>query len=418
VLTIQTKYKIGLVFLINFFISLFTNPPDILFFWNLGYALFYTLNLSYLCLLVLGITDLETDKREFKHLQLIKIFSIILYLYFVITQVGYNFVNMLLGYSLGSYFFNSAFFYSFPILHWLFLAIDYGLIYLLIFTFLIFGFSNRRYYGNFVLAFAVLYLIFTLNDLNWDLSFPEWPFPYLISPLFTYASIILVTTSVTYFLFFGQKIKSTYFIVSGLMFFGSHFVLWRYDFMDFFNAPMSIGSRIFIIFSLIALIVSGLFMGLGRTFKRGVRIFITHAIEDYNRYRIGDIAQFLERQEGIKEVYYCEDDSTGNIDAWMQKTVPRCQLLVFVSTEKSLDSDDCATELSIAQDTGLTVIPILGVGLSWEDLKKLDVHREVGTEFNPMEFEEFCNSLYLQIQKYIKSLLQISDNNNHNKIRD
>ena len=170
-----------------------------------------------------------------------------------------------------------------------------------------------------------------------------------------------------------------------------------------------------LIISLIGVVISSRFIELGNTFKRGIRVFITHAVDDYGRYRINEIAQFLERQRGIRYVYYCEADLTGNIDAWMQKTVPRCQLLLFMSTEKSLNSDDCATELSIARETGLTIIPILGVGLSWDDLKKLNVHREIGASFDPMEFEEFCNKLYQQIQIYKKSLSQSVDNDKPEK---
>ncbi|MHA2401117.1 MAG: hypothetical protein ACXADU_19800 [Promethearchaeota archaeon] len=73
----------------------------------------------------------------------------------------------------------------------------------------------------------------------------------------------------------------------------------------------------------------------------------------------------------------------------MAKTVPRCQVLLFISTEKSLNSADCAKELGLARDGELTIIPILGVGLSWGDLQKLDVHREIGANYDPMEFENF-----------------------------
>jgi hypothetical protein len=51
----------------------------------------------------------------------------------------------------------------------------------------------------------------------------------------------------------------------------------------------------------------------------------------------------------------------------------------------------------------------LGVGLSWDDLKKLNVHRDIGASFDPMEFNDFCNKLYQQIQIYKKSLNQIAE---------
>jgi hypothetical protein len=199
------------------------------------------------------------------------------------------------------------------------------------------------------------------------------------------------------------------------MFFGSTFFKLIFIFLIIIAFQIEIYSFMALVFSIIGVAVSSRFIELGNTFKRGIRVFITHAVDDYSRYRIDEIAQFLENQKGIRYVYYCEADLTGNIDAWMAKTVPRCQLLIFMSTEKSLNSKDCATEIGIAREKGLTIIPILGVGLTWEDLKKLEVHREIGAEFNPMEFEEFCNKLYQQIQIYKKSLVQMSDTNKAEK---
>ena len=74
-----------------------------------------------------------------------------------------------------------------------------------------------------------------------------------------------------------------------------------------------------------------------------------------------------------------------------------------------MNSKDCTTELNLARENELTIIPVLGVGLNWEDLKRLNVHREIGAAFDPMEFENFCNRLYEQIQIYKKSLDQIPE---------
>jgi hypothetical protein len=218
-----------------------------------------------------------------------------------------------------------------------------------------------------------------------------------------------VSISASYLVFFGLRIRSIYFTLSGIFLFGSVFIRWLFTFIAFIVIQIDIFSFIALVLSLIGVVVSGRFIELGGTFKRGIRIFITHAVADYNRYRINEIAQFLENQKGIRYVYYCESDLTGNIDAWMKKTVPRCQLLLFMSTEKSLNSVDCATELNLARENELTVIPILGVDLSWDDLSKLNVHRDIGANFDPMEFEDFLNTLYQQIQIFKKSLTQSSD---------
>jgi hypothetical protein len=315
---------------------------------------------------------------------------------------------MLLGFSLPYYLWNPIEI-TFPDFQWLMLAIIYSHYFLLVIAFILFGYSNRRYYGNYIIAFAVLYLVNTIFNLILDATTAFSATFYL---LFIYASLILVSISASHLVFFGERIRSMYFILSGVMFFGAILVRWVNSSLFFIESDLEIYAIFVLIIALIGVVVSGRFIELGTTLKRGLRVFITHAVDDYNRYRINEIALFLERQKGIRYVYYCESDLTGNIDAWMKKTVPRCELLVFMSTEKSLNSNDCVTELNIAREKGLTIVPILGVGLNWDDLKKLDVHREAGATFNPMEFENFCNSLYLQIQKYIKSLDQSVENDN------
>ncbi|MFX1302146.1 MAG: TIR domain-containing protein [Promethearchaeota archaeon] len=403
----QTRSKIGLVVLINFLLPLHV----LLYFGAFNMYFDYAMNLCYLSFLVLGSKDLETDKREFKLLALLKIFPVILYFYYIITQVGYTFINMILGGSLDFFFFNFILANA-PNLYWVIRAISYSVTFLLIFGLTLFGFNNRKYYGNYVIAFAVLYLVDRLFSLINAITLSYNATFYL---LFLYATFVLVSISASYLIFFGQRIRIIYFTLSGITFFGSVFIRWIFTFIFFILAQIEIYSVIALITSLIGVVVASRFIELGTTFKRGIRVFITHAVDDYRRYRINEIAQFLENQKGIRYVYYCEADLTGNIDAWMQKTVPRCQLLLFVSTEKSLNSVDCATELSIARDNRLTIIPILGVGLNWDDLKKLDVHREVGASFDPMEFEDFCNKLYQQFQIYKKSLNQISDDNQSQK---
>ena len=150
----QTRNKIGLIVLINFILPLHV----ILYFGAVNMYLDYAMNLSFLALLVFGSKELKTDKREFKQLMLMKIFPIILYFFYILTQVVYTFINMILGYSLDFFFFGFINTVA-PDLYWLTRIISYGITFLLIFAFLLFGFSNRKYYGNYVIAFAVLYLV-------------------------------------------------------------------------------------------------------------------------------------------------------------------------------------------------------------------------------------------------------------------
>jgi hypothetical protein len=343
-----------------------------------------------------------------------KIFPIPLYGYFVITQVGYPFINMILGGN-HPFFFLNWIIVNFPNLYWLMVGISYGLNFLLIVVFMLFGLRNRKHYGNYLIAFAVLYfadrLFYLINHITSSFN----PTFYL---LYLYTTFILGSISASYLIFFGQRIRTIYFILSGITFFGALFVRWVFTFVFIVVAQLDIYSFIVLLTALIGVVIASRFIELGTTFKRGIRVFITHAVDDFGRYRINEIAHFLENQKGIRYVYYCEADLTGNIDAWMAKTVPRCQVLLFISTERSLNSADCATELTLARDGGLTIIPILGVGLSWGDLEKLNVHREIGANFDPMEFENFCIKLYEQIQIYQKSLNQALENDLPEKKKD
>jgi hypothetical protein len=172
------------------------------------------------------------------------------------------------------------------------------------------------------------------------------------------------------------------------------------------------GTEIYIILNLVMILipaVTGPLMALryfeiGKMLKRGLRVFISHSVEDFSKYRIEEMVKYLESKKDIGRVYFCEVDLTGNIDKWMNKTIPRCQLLIFFTTENSMNSNDCIHELNLARTNKLQIIPILGVGLKWEDLKDLNIDREFGSEFNPMEFEIFCNTIYEHIIKYKKAV--------------
>jgi hypothetical protein len=201
---------------------------------------------------------------------------------------------------------------------------------------------------------------------------------------------------VTYILFFALRIKSKLIILYcslGLLFNFYIFVLTPFFILLIVYVPVVFG-----------ILISSKFFELGKRFRKGYRVFITHAVDDFKRYRIDDLAKFLESQKGIGRVFYCETDLIGNIDQWMNKMVPRCQLLIFFSTENSIDSSDCITELTLARKNNLLIIPILGVGLDWETLKKLEINRELGSVYDPMEFETFCNEVYQHVLKYKQSV--------------
>ena len=135
--------------------------------------------------------------------------------------------------------------------------------------------------------------------------------------------------------------------------------------------------------------------------KATIRVFISHTVVDFESYRIKELVEFLEKQKEISQVFFCEEDLAGNIDEWMSDAVQKCQLILFIGTNKSVfNSPDCANELQLADKFSIPIIPIKGYDVDWPDLAEKNLSRELGLEFDKDNFEAFCENLY----KYIENL--------------
>ncbi len=139
--------------------------------------------------------------------------------------------------------------------------------------------------------------------------------------------------------------------------------------------------------------------------KATIKIFISHAVIDFNPYRIKEIVEYLEKQKEISEVFFCEEDLAGNIDEWMLNAVQKCQLLLFIGTNKSVfNSPDCANELQLADKFSIPVIPIKGDDVDWPDLAKINLSRELGLEYDIDNFDEFSSNLYKYIENFKREI--------------
>jgi Leucine-rich repeat (LRR) protein len=139
--------------------------------------------------------------------------------------------------------------------------------------------------------------------------------------------------------------------------------------------------------------------------KATIKIFISHAVIDFDAYRIGDLVEYLEKQREISEVFFCEEDLAGNIDEWMLETVQKCQLLLFIATSKSLfNSIDCENELQLADKFSIPIIPIKGLDVNWQDLAEKNLSRELGIEFDKNNFDIFCSNLYKYIENFKREI--------------
>ena len=87
------------------------------------------------------------------------------------------------------------------------------------------------------------------------------------------------------------------------------------------------------------------------------------------------------------------------------KFIVDCQILLFFASQKSLfNSVDCAHELDLARQHEIQIIPIKGEDVSWEDLDKLRLNRELGHEFLPDNFDEFVDNIINYIRKLKKNV--------------
>jgi Leucine-rich repeat (LRR) protein len=149
--------------------------------------------------------------------------------------------------------------------------------------------------------------------------------------------------------------------------------------------------------------------------KATIRVFISHAVIDFEPYRIGELQEYLEKQKEISQVFFCEEDLAGNIDEWMLDAVQKCQLILFIGTNKSVfHSVDCANELQLADKFSIPVIPIKGYDVDWPDLAEINLSRELGLEFDKENFDAFCEDLYKYIENF-KQEINLMDKDSRQK---
>ncbi len=139
--------------------------------------------------------------------------------------------------------------------------------------------------------------------------------------------------------------------------------------------------------------------------KATIKVFISHAVIDFEPYRIEDLVNYLQNQKEISSVYFCEEDLAGNIDEWMLNAVQDSQLILFIATNKSVfNSPDCANELQLADKFSIPVIPLKGKDVNWPDLAEKNLSRELGLEYDINNFETFCENLYKYIENFKKEI--------------
>ena len=135
--------------------------------------------------------------------------------------------------------------------------------------------------------------------------------------------------------------------------------------------------------------------------KTKISLFLSHAVTDRDYFEIKKISGYLEENDEIYEVFFCEEDLKDDIDTFIIQTVPKCQLLLFFASHKSVfDSVDCRHELNLAKSHEIPIIPIKGGDVKWEKLKELGLNRTLGITFDESDFKGFCEKLYEYIKQF------------------
>lgn len=137
-----------------------------------------------------------------------------------------------------------------------------------------------------------------------------------------------------------------------------------------------------------------------------VNVFFSYAMADYEsrKYPIAELSDNIQSREEVSHSYHCMQDmkKDGNIDKFMNITIPQCQVLVFVASKNSLHSKDCQHELSLAKTHTIKIIPILGDDLTWEDpdLKQAGLNRELGLTFENYDLTKLGDEIYNYLSEY------------------
>ncbi len=159
----------------------------------------------------------------------------------------------------------------------------------------------------------------------------------------------------------------------------------------------------FIVIAIAVAVTAGLLYYLRREGLIGrkppINVFISHAMVDYKKYRVGELASNIASKKQVKEGFICEEGMKANIDDWMEATVPLSHVFVFLATKNSIKSKDCQREIKLARENDIFIIPLKAEDLKWADLAKLDMQREFGFTLTQDNFDEIVGNLSEYLDK-------------------
>jgi len=137
--------------------------------------------------------------------------------------------------------------------------------------------------------------------------------------------------------------------------------------------------------------------------RNTIHVFLSHAIEDFEKYQLNEIVKNLESRDDIYIVHHCERDmhKNGHIDRFMNTTIPQSHVLLFIASQNSMQGKDCLHELDLAKRNNLLIIPLLAdIDEANPILRDLKVDSEMGFELSIKNLTTLCERIYQKICEY------------------
>jgi len=123
--------------------------------------------------------------------------------------------------------------------------------------------------------------------------------------------------------------------------------------------------------------------------RASIAIMLIHTEVDAASHRIPELTTFLEGQSEVFAILPVDEFNLRATD-----------LVLFLATAGSINSQECIQLLKIAKENSIEVVPLKGLDIDWGGLAGIGLSRELGHEFTPDDFNGFCENVY----DYIKLL--------------
>jgi hypothetical protein len=135
--------------------------------------------------------------------------------------------------------------------------------------------------------------------------------------------------------------------------------------------------------------------------RSSMSIFVSHAVIDYEPYKLAALGEYLEAKPEVYKVYLCEQDLSGNIDKFMDDNVPISDMVTFLGTQKSVfNSPDCAHELELSEKYQVPVYSMKGTDVSWPDMVTTGLPENPGLFYDLADFQKVWEQIYTYVQKF------------------